>query len=190
MHALLQDYVEPSVVPFEKSHSCCWDDDQLQITSAIVQYGMRLYAKETAAVGSSMGSESRMDLALEMLASSTNAMALGKLVRQDKQTIETSKTGPPKSCMLLKSELESCLCNLIQSIVPTRSYLALKGDAFHEYLSSLGQISRSEISRISESVGKSKKRRVRTARNYLSTALSAEDISLLGQYSRYGKDNI
>ncbi|KAK3006871.1 hypothetical protein RJ639_016716 [Escallonia herrerae] len=94
MHTLLQDYVEPSVVPFEKSHSFCWDDDQLQITSAIAQHGMRLYAKEIAAVGSSMGSESRMDLASEMLASSTNAMALGKLVRQDKQTIETSKMDP------------------------------------------------------------------------------------------------
>ncbi|KAA8538481.1 hypothetical protein F0562_027973, partial [Nyssa sinensis] len=87
-------------------------------------------------------------------------------------------------------ELESRLCHIVQSIVPQRSYLALKGDTFHEYLSSLSQISRSEASRLSESIDKTKQRRARVARHYLNSSalmLSSKDISYLGQYNCYQK---
>lgn len=46
------------------------------------------------------------------------------------------------------------------SIVPSRLYLATRGDAsFYEYLSSLGQISRLEASRLSESIDDTKQKR-------------------------------
>lgn len=51
------------------------------------------------------------------------------------------------------------LFNIIRSIVPSRSYLALKGIAVNEYLSSMRDISRSEASRLSENIDKLKKRR-------------------------------
>lgn len=174
------------MVPFDKSQSFSWYDDQLQMASTIAQHGMCLYAKQSAVVRST----AMVDLAGEMLASSANTMALGKLISQDMRMIQTSEKGPPCCGISSKSELESPLCSIVQSIVPSRSCLALKGDVFQEYLSSLAQISRSESSRLSESINKSRQRRGCVARNYLSTGalgLSPEDISLLGQYNSYLK---
>ncbi|XP_057490564.1 uncharacterized protein LOC130776382 [Actinidia eriantha] len=185
-HPLIRDSLEPSTVPFEKSHSFSWFDDQVCMTSTIAQHGICFYAKEIAVVGSNVGSVNRMDLVSEMLASSTNTMALGKLISQDTR-IEISEMGPLKSVSSVKSELESRLCSVVQSIVPSKSYLSTKGDALYEYLSSLGQISRSEATRLSENSDKTKQKRVRVARNYLSTGglmLSPDDISLLGQYKK------
>lgn len=51
------------------------------------------------------------------------------------------------------------LCSLVQSVIPTRSHLSVKGDALHEYLSSLSQISRSEANRLSENLHQSQRRR-------------------------------
>ncbi|KAA8546400.1 hypothetical protein F0562_002861 [Nyssa sinensis] len=188
---LICDSLEPSMVPCEKSNAFSWYDDQLQMISTIAQHGICFYANEIAAVGSKMGSSSRVDLAWEMLASSTDTMALGKLLSQDRRTIRSLEMEPPpETGASLKSELESCLCDIVQSIIPQRSYLALKGDSFPEYLSSLRQISRSEDSRLSESIDKTKQRRVRVAQHYLSSGalmLSPEDISLLGQYNGYRK---
>ncbi|GFY85345.1 P-loop containing nucleoside triphosphate hydrolases superfamily protein [Actinidia rufa] len=129
-HPLIRDSLEPSMVPFEKSHSFSWFDDQVCMTSTIAQHGICFYAKEIAVVGSNVGSVNRMDLVSEMLTSSTNTMALGKLISQDTR-IESSEMGPLKSVSSVK--------------------------------------------------------RVRVARNYLSTGglmLSPDNISLLGQYKR------
>ena len=97
----LQDSLEPSMVPFEKSHSFSWFDDQMCMTSTIAQHGICFYAKEIAVVGSNVGSVNRMDLVSEMLTSSTNTMALGKLISQDMR-IESSEMGPLKSVSSVK----------------------------------------------------------------------------------------
>jgi hypothetical protein len=55
--------------------------------------------------------------------------------------------------------MKSCLFDIIQSLVPSRSYMTVKGEAFYEYLSSLGHIARSEASRLSASIDKIKGRR-------------------------------
>ncbi|KAI7991625.1 hypothetical protein LOK49_LG12G02655 [Camellia lanceoleosa] len=90
-----------------------------------------------------------------------------------------------------ESELDSRLSSIVQSIVPSRSLLATtKGGALYEYLSSLGQISRSEASRLSESIDNTKQKRVRVARNYLSTGalmFSPNDPSTVGKYNCYGR---
>lgn len=70
------------------------------MTSTMAQHGMCLYAKEISAVGSNI--ESRVDLAWEMLTSSTNTMALGKLINQEKRTIQSLETGSSKSSTLLQ----------------------------------------------------------------------------------------
>lgn len=44
------------------------------------------------------------------------------------------------------SKSDAGLHNILESIVPSKSYLAAKGNAFHEYVSTLSQISRVEVS--------------------------------------------
>ncbi|KAK7301352.1 hypothetical protein RJT34_12215 [Clitoria ternatea] len=158
-----------------------WYDEQLMMSTLAV-HGFCLYAKHISGVASKLGCENTVDVTSEMLASTTNIMALGKLSRQDQtkgmsfytknQTNDTKRTS---------------LFNVIQSIVPARSSLATRGLAFNEYLSSLRQISVSEGFRISQGVGKLRKRRTRGAQHYLSggTMMSLEDISLLCEGDLY-----
>ncbi|CAH1425734.1 unnamed protein product [Lactuca virosa] len=174
------DYLKPSMVSPEKSHSSSWHEDQLQMGSTIGQHGFCLYAKK--------GSNGQLDLSREMLAASNNAVSLGKLINQNNLNKKIQKSG-----VSLKSILESPICNTVQSIVPLKSQLSLKGYVFHEYLSTLSQISRSESLRFSEAINSSNQRRKRVARNYLSNgglSLSSEDILLLDQYSCCQKQSI
>jgi hypothetical protein len=57
------------------------------------------------------------------------------------------------------SEMKSSLRDIIESIVPSRAYMTMKGDAFYEYQSSLCHIARSEASRFSASIVRTKGRR-------------------------------
>ncbi|KAJ9537777.1 hypothetical protein OSB04_030510 [Centaurea solstitialis] len=187
--SLTCDYVKPSMVSTEESHSFSWHDDQLQMASTIAQHGFCLFAKRSLAAGSSP----RMDLASEMLAASTSAISLGKLINRNNTTVKSNGKKTLQSGVSLKSMLDSPLSHTVHSIVPLRSQLSLRGYVFHEYLSSLAQISRSESARLSEAVNKSNQRRKRVARNYLSNgslALSSEDISLLDRFSCYRKASL
>ncbi|KAK1384333.1 AAA domain-containing protein [Heracleum sosnowskyi] len=187
---LICDYLEPSMVLCEESHSLSWHDDHLKMVSTMSEHGMCLYAKDIDAACTDMFSAGRVDLTWEMLASSTSTMALGKLVNWDSRRIQNLEMGPPKGGIPSQRQSASSLCCVVRSLVPKRSYLSIKGNALHEYLSSLSQISRSEDNRLSESFSKSTKRRVCVARNYLSNAapsLTPEDISLLSQYCNYQK---
>nr|GEV00534.1 P-loop containing nucleoside triphosphate hydrolases superfamily protein [Tanacetum cinerariifolium] len=184
--SLTCDYVKPSMFSSEKSQSSSWHDDQLQIASTFAQHGFCLYAKKCV----SAGLNCRVDLVSQMLAASTNSASLGKLVNQNTKFVKSLGNKKLQSGVSSKSMLDSPLCNTVQSIVPLRSQLSLKGYVFHEYLSSLSQISRSESSRLSEANNRPNQRRKRVARNYLSNgalSLPSEDISLLDQYSCYQK---
>ena len=68
----LQDSLEPSMVPFEKSHSFSWFDDQVCMTFIIAQHGICFNAKEIAVVN-------RVDLVSEMLASSNKYNGIGEI---------------------------------------------------------------------------------------------------------------
>ncbi|CAA2949361.1 Hypothetical predicted protein [Olea europaea subsp. europaea] len=185
----LCDFLEPSMISCEKSYSYSSCDDQLQMSSVLAQHGMCYYAKEAAALGSKIGSISSVDLASEMLESSANTMALGKLACHCERKIEKLKMKPPESCNLLRSKMDSNIYNVLKSVVPSKSYLSAKGEAFHEYLAALSQISRLECC-LSDSVDKRKHRRARVAQHYLSSgslALSAEEISLMGKHNSYRK---
>ncbi|KAK1416701.1 hypothetical protein QVD17_25817 [Tagetes erecta] len=184
--SLTCDNLKPSMISYEKSHSYSWHDDQLQMASTFAQHGFCVFAKKSF----TSGSHDKMNLAWEMLAASTNAISLGKLINQNNHMVKSLGNQKPQSVAFLQSILESPIRNTIQSIVPPRSHLSLKGYVFHEYLSSLAQISRSESSRLSEAVNSSNQRRKRVTRNYLSNgalSLSSEDISLLDQYKCYQK---
>lgn len=149
------DFLELPMFPHEDLDACAWRDEQLQLTSSIVQHGFSIYAKDISNKGSNMGSNTKTDLSWEILAC-TNNMKSGKLCEQDQETTGISLT---VSNILLEREMKSGLFNRVKSLVPSRSYLALKGYAFHEYLSSLGCILRSESFRLTESSNNTKKRR-------------------------------
>lgn len=83
--------------PCDTSHSLSWYDDQLKMVSTMSEHGLCLYAKHIDATSTNMVSAGRVDLAWEMLASTTNTMALGKLVSQDKKRIENLEMGLSKS---------------------------------------------------------------------------------------------
>ncbi|KAL5776969.1 hypothetical protein ACOSP7_009895 [Xanthoceras sorbifolium] len=192
------DFPEFSMFRCEESVAVSWCDEHLQMSSAIVQHGFCFYAKDISTIGLKMGSNAWADLTWEMINSSTNMMALGKLIGQNVESSGISNVGSGLELSTLKSEIsleremKSCLFNTIKSLVPKKSYLALKGDAFHEYLSSLGCISRSEASRLSKCINKTKRRRARGSRHYLNTGalmLSPADISLLDQSNLYQKIN-
>ncbi|KAK7373146.1 hypothetical protein VNO80_06544 [Phaseolus coccineus] len=79
--------MEPPVTLFDEATKS-WYDEQVMM-STVAAHGFSFYAKHISDVGSEFGCKNEVDLISEMLASSTNVMALGKLSRQD-QTKSTS----------------------------------------------------------------------------------------------------
>ncbi|KAK2442206.1 P-loop containing nucleoside triphosphate hydrolase superfamily protein [Trifolium repens] len=174
------DILEPrSFVSNETTTS--WYNDETMMSSVAV-HGFCFYVKLIADVGSKLGCANKIDLTSEVLASTTNTMALGKLSRLDIAKNTVIYTGKElKLNNPMESENKASLFEVVQSIVPARISLALKGDIFNEYLSSLRQISRSEAVRVSQGVEKKRRGRSRGAQHYLSrcTMLSPEDITLV-----------
>lgn len=66
-----------------------WHDQQLRMTSEMAEHGYCVFAKDVAVLGSRVGLDSRVDIAWEMLTSTHNAMALGKLLRHGRRTDQT-----------------------------------------------------------------------------------------------------
>ncbi|CAH9136284.1 unnamed protein product [Cuscuta epithymum] len=157
---LIYDSLDPSIVSCHKSQSYSWDEDQLQMSSIVAQHGICLFTKEIANLGLDKLSVNQLDLASEMLASSSSTMALGKLVGFDSRETRSTDVWSPKSCYPSKrNPISSDLLNTLQLAVPLRSLLSLRGGAFFEYLSALSRISRLEANRLSDFVGRSKQRR-------------------------------
>ncbi|KAL8059670.1 hypothetical protein ABFX02_03G101700 [Erythranthe guttata] len=191
---LVSDSLGSSTILSERMHSYSYYDNQLEMSSILAQHGMCFYAKEIASLGSVVGSTNTLDLGSEMLSFSASSVALGKLACQDQKEIDGSNMKTIKTFNLLtSSRSDSCLGNIIQSIVPSKSYSAAMGGAFHEYASTLGQISRYEASRLSGCIDNTRKqRRLRLPRHYLSSgslSMSPEEISLLGRYNSYPKSS-
>ncbi|EYU22957.1 hypothetical protein MIMGU_mgv1a020951mg [Erythranthe guttata] len=190
---LVSDSLGSSTILSERMHSYSYYDNQLEMSSILAQHGMCFYAKEIASLGSVVGSTNTLDLGSEMLSFSASSVALGKLACQDQKKIDGSNMKTIKSSNLLTSKSDSCVGNIIQSIVPSKSYSAAMGGAFHEYASTLGQISRYEASRLSGCIDNTRKqRRLRLPRHYLSSgslSMSPEEISLLGRYNSYPKSS-
>ncbi|XP_068639047.1 uncharacterized protein [Aristolochia californica] len=190
---LIYDNVESYMLPLEDPTSVSWDDELLEMTSTFAQHGFCVYANRTAKLGSELGYQSKLDLAQEMLACSMNPMALGKLVKYEVHMNQGSPALQPMSPaggISLQRENEKTVYRTIVPIVPPRLQLALKGSAFHEYLSSLSQICKSEALQLVNSVDRTKRRRRgRTASHYLSTVqqtLSPEEVQLLAQKFCFG----
>ncbi|CAN4099674.1 unnamed protein product [Withania somnifera] len=185
---LLHDSLEPSMIPIKESYSYNWHDDQLKMFSAFTQHGFCFFAKEIASLSTSSIYE--VDLTWEMLASTNSTMALGKMVGQSRGKHEDLHLRLPRICHSFRSKVEPNAYNLLQSVVPLRLHIALKGESFYEYLSSLSQISRFGTTRLSESIDRRRHRRARAGQHYLSSgrlALSQDDVLLLGQYNCYQK---
>ncbi|CAI9114632.1 OLC1v1015396C1 [Oldenlandia corymbosa var. corymbosa] len=153
------DSVEPSLLPSESSQLCSWYEDHLHMSSTMAQHGICFYAKRTVALGLRRGLLDRVDLAQEMLSSSTSNMALGKLLSVESKVAKDMEVPSRINSSSLRREMDLSIGNILQSLVSTRSHLSLRGDAFHDYLSSLSKISRLESMRLSEQASAEKKRR-------------------------------
>lgn len=178
------------------------NNEQLEMASTMAQHRFCIYARDVSSCQPNIFSQTNEDFGGQMLTSKTNTTALRWAVEEEVGLSNTLNDGQVSEASLEKCEIAfgrhpqcseniSCLVNIIKSLVSPRASLAVKGDGFHEYVSALGTISRSDASRHSEGVDNGRTQRSRrAARHYLSTgalSLSPEDISLLSQYSMYRK---
>ncbi|XP_008802093.2 uncharacterized protein LOC103716027 [Phoenix dactylifera] len=193
---IVNDILEPSLTPCVEPDASSWYDQQLEMGSTYAQHGLCFHASRCLSLGSELGFENTVDLAQEMLASSTNVMALGKLLAQGNVTSQNLYDGrlhikAPRYGLSIRRELESRLHNIILSIAPARLFKTFTGIAFHEYLSFMSQISKLECSRLSKSTNQSPQRRYprtrsRQSGHYLSSgalSLSPDDVEFLNQSS-------
>ncbi|MCL7034061.1 hypothetical protein MKW94_013421, partial [Papaver nudicaule] len=157
------DFIEMPTVPNAERDTVYWSDKQLEMTSTIVQHGLGYFAKESAKTGPNFGLKKTVDLAWEMFACTTNTTELGKVLTQELTPSQIScvgrglENGPPRNIISSNSEIGEHLYNAIQVLVPPRLVLALRGSAFNDYVSSLGQISKFEASRLSDNIDKNRR---------------------------------
>lgn len=90
------------MVPSEKTHSYSYYENQSEMSSILAEHGMCFYAKEIASLQSSMGCPNDLDLASEMLSSSANSVALGKLASQDSRKADRSSSETIKNSITSK----------------------------------------------------------------------------------------
>ncbi|KAK9167601.1 hypothetical protein Scep_002792 [Stephania cephalantha] len=135
-------------------------------------------------IESHLGLKNKEDLEQGKLPHTTNTKVEVTVVAPERNVISqkcaNSEKEWPRTDVTLEREIKVHLYDMVQTVVPSKLYLASKGAAFHEYLSSLGHISKLEASRVSEGINNTKRRRkTRAANHYLSTGpltLSPEDI--------------
>ncbi|XP_018682287.2 uncharacterized protein LOC103985271 isoform X2 [Musa acuminata AAA Group] len=185
---LINDILEPSLIPSEPD-DFSWYDRQYEMGSTYVQHGLCLYTDKCAKTCPDMVFMEPETLVLEMLASSTNAMAMGKLL-----SLESTNTQNLSNHGLnlkeighgisLERKQQCALMDALLPLVPARLSMTLRGSGFHDYLSFTSRISRFESARISESMKENSHRRSRDLRHYLSSGsllLSREDVALLAR---------
>lgn len=86
----MQDKMEPSMFLSNEAASNGYCE---QMMSTVAEHGFCFYAKVIADEGSKLGCANCVDITSEMLASSTDIMALGKLSRQDLSKMKAFRTG-------------------------------------------------------------------------------------------------
>ncbi|CAN1137659.1 ATPase family AAA domain-containing protein 5 [Linum perenne] len=170
-------------------------DEQQEMTSAIVHHGFGCYVDDINGLRHEMGFQDSVNLTQRMLSTINMMKSDSSLMGQDPCGRVTSSDEPdrmpvlPDSGGLAKRENQSNILDIVHSIVPSRSYSAIKGEAFQDYLFALSHISRSEASRLSgQSTNVTRRRRTRASRHYLSTgslSLSPDNISLLAKCNTY-----
>lgn len=169
-------------------------DERVEITSTLAQNSLCLCAKRCSMMGSCFGDAHNFNLGKELLAASTNVVAMGKLILGQINhgmvwSEQFSKIGPSAEEQHSERQgMESKLSDALNSLVPKKSFFMAKGVAFHEYTSFLGRISKLEGVRLSHA--NTLKRRARGHHHYLNAgpnSLSSENIASLVQHSSYGE---
>ena len=79
------------MAPIFEPDMCTCYEEQMEIGSTYAQHGFCFYTSRFAEVRSNLEHGSTMDLAQEMLASSRNTMALGKLLSKGKTISQNSR---------------------------------------------------------------------------------------------------
>ncbi|KAK8971152.1 hypothetical protein KSP40_PGU020778 [Platanthera guangdongensis] len=169
-------------------------DTRIDMGFTFAQHGFYFYMMKCATFGSWLGRNSTADVSVEILASSTNSIALGILLTHENCTghIPSPKAldvKSPQTCMLTEREPVAVpvakLYDIILRVVPIRLSMVLKGPSFHEYLSFLMHISRLVASLPVGSWEHKPKRR--TSLHHLSSCarhFTSEQMELLASRSR------
>ncbi|XP_031390500.1 uncharacterized protein LOC116203005 isoform X2 [Punica granatum] len=182
--AVMSDCLDPRTFASEEPEFFGWCHEQWQMTSTMFQHGFCSYAKDIAAVGlNNLDGKQTVDLTSEILSLTNDKMALANMILRDMRGSSFSLDGgmgqrlnPPNTDETSRREAKSCLMDVVQSLIPPRTCLSLRGYTFHEYLSSLGNISRREASRLSQGMDKTKRR---------SLSMQGKDYPTLSKHGHY-----
>ncbi|WOK93415.1 hypothetical protein Cni_G02112 [Canna indica] len=188
---LISDVLEPSLTPSAEPDDFSWYDEQYEMGSTYSQHGLCLYLKECGKTCQDIGFIETGVLMQEMLASSNNAMALGKLLSLESTNTDATPQGGLHSkearyCIPSGRKSQSVLLDALLPLVPARVSMTLRGSGFQDYLSFTSCISKFESERVSKSMKENGRRRSRSSKNYLSSGsllLSPKDVELLARAS-------
>ncbi|XP_042449668.1 uncharacterized protein LOC122034470 [Zingiber officinale] len=185
----ITDVLDPSLTPATEPDDFSWYDEQYEMGSTYSQHGLCHFMKHCDNACQDVGSIPTEPLMQEMLISSTNAMALGKLLALE----STNKHDTSYGSLHMKETIhdistrktQSSLLDVLLPIVPARLSMILRGSAFHDYLSFSSYISKLESVRISEFSKEKGRRRSRSSQHYLSSSLTlpSKDLELLNRAS-------
>ncbi|XP_039786824.1 uncharacterized protein LOC120652936 isoform X4 [Panicum virgatum] len=187
-YPLTKDMLDPPSTPFTEPDDFSWYSNQVEMGSIYGQHALCIFSRKSQCIGGSS-----VDLSQDLLLASTAAVSLGKIIssglRKNCGSANVSHIQNPTNCISKRRERQVLLCETLSPIVPPKLLQSLRGPAFVDYLSSVGQISRLENLRLSESKGINKQRRARQSRHYLSSGtllLSPEDVVLLAESGCFG----
>ncbi|KAF0913990.1 hypothetical protein E2562_026373 [Oryza meyeriana var. granulata] len=186
-HPFSNDISDPSLTPCTEPDGFSSYSKQLEMGSIYAQHALCIFPKDFRATDDGF-----VDLSQELLFNSTTTTSLGKLISSGISCGDgsgnISHIKHPTSCISKRRDQQARLCEVLLLVVPPKLSQSLRGPAFVDYLSSMSQISRLENMQLFECKASSKQRRCRQSRHYLSSgalSLSAEDIELLEQSSRF-----
>lgn len=180
-------------LPGNFSTSSC-SDERMEIISTLAENSLFFCAKRCSMMRSCFGDAHTFNLGKELLAASTNAVSVGKLILGQINhgmvwSEQFSEIGPSAEEQYNeRQEMESRLTDALSSLIPKKSFFMAKGVAFHEYTSFLGRISKLEGVRLSRA--NTLKRRSRGHHHYLNAgpnSISSKNIASLVRHSSYGE---
>ncbi|KAF4354531.1 hypothetical protein F8388_022253 [Cannabis sativa] len=160
----------------------CIEKPKPLVVPDIVQHSWNQLRRRRADLSQYVGSEEHAIPVVQLIHKMTNLISDADVLLPDRQPLTRDSLEP--SVIRSEDENKSHLADVVESIVPSKSLMTLKGAACYEYLSSLRCISKSEASRLSKDTGIQRKRRRWVDRHYLSTGtlmLSPEEILALGE---------
>ncbi|RLN16730.1 uncharacterized protein C2845_PM02G30960 [Panicum miliaceum] len=157
-YPLTKDMLDPPSTPCAEPDDFSCYSNQVEMGSIYAQHALCIFSRKSQDIDG--GS---LDLSQELLLASTAAVSLGKIIssglRKNCGSANVSHIKNPTNCISKRRERQVLICGTLSPVVPPKLLQSLRGPAFVDYVSSIGQISRLENLRLSENKGINKQRR-------------------------------